>query len=249
MATQNVSGESSVTQNDTGPDTSALISQARPSNGHNSALSQQNELYASQSISYADIKGLIPSFDGNPAELEHYLSTTDTMYNQLSDDRNKKLCVLAIRSKLNGKAFEAMRSAGYPMNWSEIREALRQKISPVSAESAYASLTQAQQSVSETIFEYTSRVNGLLHALNRATVDNAPHEAKEHIQRSNLHLAKKSFEFGLANAHIRTIVIASNKTTLAASSKLAQELVTSTHFDTESEDLIQEAIENEQIFS
>lgn len=183
-----------------------------------------------QTISYSDIKDLIPSYAGDPTKLEQYISTADTLYLQLSDDHNRKLFLLAIRSKLKDRAFDAIKSSPDPAGWRQLRQTLREKIAPVSPEHAYTLLGNARQSDSESINDYANRIEAMLTTLNRATADPAPSAAREHIRTNNARLAKKSFEYGLANTHIRTIVISAGTASLAHSTQLAMELEATNRF-------------------
>lgn len=175
-------------------------------------------------ITYQDIKDLIPAYAGDQAKLEQYIATADTLYLQLDADHDKRLFLLAIRSKLKDRAFDALRTVQDASSWIALRHALREKIAPISPEHACTQLTNARQTESETINEYAVRIDAMLIQLNRATADPVPEVARSHIRTNNARLAKKSFEYGLINTHIRTIVISANATTLAAASQIAMEL-------------------------
>lgn len=189
-----------------------------------SGTARRNETPASTPVTYADIKDLIPSYGGDPAKLDQYISAADTLYIQLADDHNRKLFLLAIRTKLRDKAFEAVRNLTDVWNWRELRRLLREKIAPVTPEHAYAQLSRVRQQENESITDYTCRVEGLLALLNRASADPAPTGAREHVRSTNARLAKKSFELGLANRDIRTIVLSANHATLALAAQAAGEL-------------------------
>lgn len=184
-----------------------------------------------QTIVYKDIKDLIPSYGGDPAKLEHYISTADTLYLQLSDDRSRKMFLLAIRSKLRDRAYDAIKTSAEPAGWRHLRQALREKIAPISPEHAYSLLGNAKQNNNETIGEYSTRIEAMLTTLNRATADPAPLVAREHIRNNNMRLAKKSFEYGLSNSQIRTIVISGASSSLATATQLAMELEATNRFE------------------
>lgn len=131
-------------------------------------------------ITYSDIKDLIPTYAGDPAKLDQYIATSDTLYLQMSDDHNKRLFLLAIRSKLKDRAFDAVRNTADANSWIRLRKVLREKIAPINPEHAYTQVSRARQADNESVTDYANRVEAMLSTLNRATVDPAP-DTRERI--------------------------------------------------------------------
>lgn len=185
---------------------------------------------ALQTITYAEIKDLIPSYSGEASDLEQFISTVDTLYIQMTDDHNRKMLLLAIKSKFKGKAYDAVKNLAEIVSWRTLRRILREKIVPVSPEHAYTQLAKAKQREKESIAEFASRIESMLNTLNRTSADIAPESARDYMRNSNAHLAHKAFVLGLSNRDIRTIAVSRNADSLALSTQEAIELEASGRF-------------------
>lgn len=142
----------------------------------------------------------------------------------MTDEHNRRVFNLAVKAKLVGKAFDAVKSVADANNWPSIRKALKAKINPISIETAYNMLMKAQQNDNESVMDFANRIESLLVQLNRAATEAAPEEAKEHIRTNHAKLAKRSFEFGLRNPELRTVIISKNCSTITQTIKEAVEL-------------------------
>lgn len=174
-------------------------------------------------ISYSDIKDLIPRYKGEPSKLEEVIQTNDSIYAQLDKDIDKKLFNLTVKTRMTEKAFDAIKTVADTSTWPKIKEALKLKISPINSQCSYTQLTRARQYNGESIGDYASRVETLLTNLNRstATTDNT---INAHVEKTNGQLAKRTFEFGLINREIRTILLAKTTESLNESIETAVEL-------------------------
>lgn len=88
----------------------------------------------------------------------------------------------------------------------------------------FISMLYAQQNDNESVMDFANRIESLLVQLNRAATEAAPEEAKEHIRTNHAKLAKRSFEFGLRNPELRTVIISKNCSTITQTIKEAVEL-------------------------
>lgn len=107
--------------------------------------------------------------------------------------------------------------------WPLIKEALKSKINPQNSQCSYTQLTRAKQFSSESIRDYASRIETLLTNLNRSTAT-ADNTINAHVEKTNSQLAKRTFEFGLNNREIRTILLAKSTASLDDAIDTAVEL-------------------------
>lgn len=99
---------------------------------------------SSMAIVYKDIKDLIPKYSGERKGLDEFIQTIDALASQLTEERDKKLCNLSVKTHLKDKAFNTIRHLQNP-TWEVIKQALKDKLNPLDAISCYNALTHAKQ--------------------------------------------------------------------------------------------------------
>lgn len=93
-------------------------------------------------------------------------------------------------------------------------------------------MTRARQYPNESIRDFTTRIETLLTQLNRSTIGSSTSDSViTHVEATNSKLAKRTFEFGLANRELRTILLATQTTTLNEAFEHAIELHSYGAFD------------------
>lgn len=183
-----------------------------PSPTHTGETQIQNQNNMS-TISYKDIKDLIPKYDGDRKGLDEFVTIIDALASQLTEDKDKKLLNLSIKSHLRDKAFSTIRHLINP-TWEQIKQTLKDKLNPLDATTCYNALTHAKQRTNESVTEYAIRVGTLLTNLNRSSTIDANEITQKYVQDSNEMLAKRAFEHGIMNFQLKTLIIAKNKKSL-----------------------------------
>lgn len=174
---------------------------------------QSNTNSSNMAIVYKDIKDLIPKYNGERKGLDEFIQTIDALASQLTEDRDKKLFNLSVKTHLKDKAFNTIRHLQNP-TWEVIKQALKDKLNPLDATSCYNALTHAKQTNNESITDFAMKVETLLTNLNRSSTIEASEATRKYVQDSNEQLAKRAFENGILNFQLKTLIIAKNKKTL-----------------------------------
>lgn len=164
-------------------------------------------------ITYSDLKDLIPRYDGNKNKLDEFIQTVDSLETQLTEDRDKKLFDLSVKSHLTGTAFNAIRHLKVT-TWPEIKKSLKDKLNPLDATTCYTALTHVKQNQNENMTDFAIRVETLLTNLNRSSTIGAENATIKYVHASNERLAKRAFENGILNFKLKTLIIAKNQDTL-----------------------------------
>lgn len=131
----------------------------------------------------------------------------------MTQDKDKKLLNLSIKSHLRDKAFNTIRHLINP-TWNDIKQTLKDKLNPLDATTCYNQLTHAKQKPNETVTEYAIKVGTLLTNLNRSSTIDASEATKKYVQDSNEQSVKRAFEHGILNFQLKTLIIAKNKKSL-----------------------------------
>jgi hypothetical protein len=165
-------------------------------------------------ISYSDIKDLIPWYDGEKANsLDEFIQIVDSLASQLIEVKGKLLFNLSVKSHLSKKAFNSIRHLNNA-TWDQIKQNLKDKLNPLDATTCYNALTHAKQEQTESMTDFALRVENLLTNLNRSSTIDADQNTRKYVQTSNEKLAKRAFENGIQNFKLETLAIAKNKDTL-----------------------------------
>lgn len=177
-------------------------------------------------IPVEEIISLIQIFEGNLNELEPFVRNTDGVWDLL--DRNyqnthKLRVALAIRSKLKGKASEAIRDLT-DNSWPAIRTLLRTNLRPQEGPKlALLQMSKIRQGHTEGLDNYAKRTTELLQLINLAIDPTMSQETQTYIKTENESKAKDAFEDGLYDKLLRERVIAANLTTLRQAMDYARE--------------------------
>lgn len=166
------------------------------------------------SITYSDIKDVIPRYDGERANsLDEFIQIVDSLASQLTEAKDKLLFNLSVKSHLSNKAFNSIRHLNNA-TWEQIKQNLKDKLNPLDATTCYNALTHAKQGQSESMTDFALRVENLLTNLNRSSTIDADETTRRYVQTNNEKLAKRAFENGILNFKLKTLSIAINKNTL-----------------------------------
>lgn len=68
-------------------------------------------------ITYADIKDLIPKYKGEPNKLEEVIQTNDAIYAQMTDGVDKKIFHFTVKTRLTERAFDAIKTVADTSTW------------------------------------------------------------------------------------------------------------------------------------
>lgn len=206
------------------PATAATTSTGQPPNPPQENTSNQTESKrVNMAIVYKDIKDLIPNYSGERKGLDEFIQTIDSLASQLTEDRDKKLFNLSVKTHLKDKAFNTIRHLQNP-TWGEIKQALKDKLNPLDATSCYNALTHAKQISNESITDFAMKVETLLTNLNRSSTIDASETTRKYVQDGNEQLAKRAFENGILNFQLKTLIIAKNKKTLESAIREALDM-------------------------
>lgn len=154
---------------------------------------------------------VIPTFNGNQSDTHHFLACCDTIYDTLNANARNTF-ILYLKTRLTGKAYEAMRYVGtdtYPKLRTEIR---KQFLPERAMADIQTELTNACQG-NEDILSFSNRVEKLLSELNSAGMLVAGEAAVNTVTTLNANLALQAFTNGLKDP-IRLIIKASRFDTL-----------------------------------
>lgn len=177
-------------------------------------------------IPVAEIISLIQDFDGELGNLEPFIRNTDGVWELLDDnyeDTHKLRVALAIRSRLKGKAAEAIRELT-ENTWLAIKTLLRTNLRPQEGPKlALLQMSKIKQGLTEGLENYAKRTTDLLQAINLATDPTLNQETQNYIKTGNDTKAKDAFEDGLRDKDLRDRVIAGNLPSLQRSIEYAKE--------------------------
>lgn len=159
----------------------------------------------------------------NESTVEQFISIVDTLYETVKDDDDKKAVFLAIvRSKILSRAFDVTKGKD-ASTWEAIKTNLVAGLEDtMDAATASNKLVQIRQNKNETLKEYIERIKTALADLDKISIrDNTNEEVKKHVLLLNDATAKNTFEFGLLNKNLKTIVVAAQKSSFALSHSFA----------------------------
>lgn len=117
-----------------------------------------------------------------------------------------------IKAKLSGKAYDAIKFVADLDSWEKVKQALTNNIAPpMNAATAQNKLIRAQQKGDESVRDFSARVKSYLSDLNKIQCKGATVDVATYIEANNGATAKRAFEDGINNPHLKTILLSSNK--------------------------------------
>lgn len=179
---------------------------------------EENRNMAFTATQYVD---LIPKCEDEKT-VEQFVSIVDGLYSGINDENTRLIFTAIIKSKILGKAFNAIKGKNQD-TWANIKThlvaGLEDKLDPAMASNK---LIQIRQKKSESLKEYISRIKEALADLDKVSIRGTVHEqVKTHVLQLNDATAKNTFEFGLWNRQLKTIVVAAQKATFSESQSFA----------------------------
>jgi hypothetical protein len=161
------------------------------------------------SAQYSDI---IPSCK-DVKDVEQFVSIVDELYKELEEDK-KKIFLAITRAKITGKAFDAIKGKD-TSTWELLKETLTKGLEEkVDMSTASNKLTHIKQLPEEKLKEYVERIKDALAVLNRTAIRQFSDETvKTQILALNDATAKNTFEAGLTDIGLKTVVVAAQKAT------------------------------------
>lgn len=171
--------------------------------------------------------------------VEQFISIVDTLHAGVENNDALKAVFLAIvKSKILGKAFNAIKGKSQD-SWENIKNHLVAGLEDkIDSPTASNKLVQIRQKKEESLKDYITRIKDALADLDKISIRNNNNEViKNHVLGLNDATAKSTFEFGLWNKQLKTIVVAAQKSTFAESQSFAvnQESTNFPELKTESE--------------
>lgn len=146
-------------------------------------------------------------------DVEQFVSIVDKLNKQVKAD-DTALFLAIVSAKIQKKAFDAIKGITID-KWEDLKEALtkglEQKIDRATATNR---LMHIKQNTKESLKDYTTRVKDALAVLNRATIREISNEATcKCMLEQNDAIAKNTFESGIKDDKLKTIVVASKEKT------------------------------------
>lgn len=167
-------------------------------------------------LNLKQITELMPGYDGNPNQLDQYVQTVQTLYDN-SAAADRPLFLVIVKSKLKDRAFQVI-NEGTHATWTEIKEALITEIKPkIDLQTANQNLFGTKQRANELTKDYAERIKTMKRQLDDVTNREIQAALRPQTLTLNAQLAKQAFEANLLNTALKTIVISANKATLRES--------------------------------
>lgn len=176
-----------------------------------------NETMALTSTQYVDI---IPKVTES-SNLEQFISIVDALHSEVTEAATP-IFLMIVKSKILGKAFNAIKGKTIS-TWADIKRelvaGLEDKLDPAMASNQ---LVQIRQKKDESLRDYVGRIKEALADLNKVSMrSNANTAVQQHVLLLNDAAAKSTFEGGIGNRHLKTIVVAAQKTSFVESYSFA----------------------------
>lgn len=181
----------------------------------NQFLLQNTSLEMSRFTPYQMVE-LIPKC-ANIKEVEQFVTTVDALNSQI-EATEKPIFLAIVKAKITDKAFNAIK--GKTLNsWAELKKALEIGLDErVDMATASNKLTHIRQKQKETLKEYIERTKEALAILDKAAIREFSDETiRTQVLKLNDANAKNTFEAGLTDIKLKTVVVASQKDTFNAS--------------------------------
>lgn len=185
---------------------------------NNSSINQdtgssiKTELPTKMALTSAQYSDIIPSCK-DVKDVEQFVTIVDKLHKEAEE--NKKKVFLAITgAKITGKAFDAIKGKD-TSTWELLKNTLTKGLEEkVDMSTASNKLTHIKQLPNEQLKEYVERIKDALAVLNRTAIRQFTDEAvKTQILALNDATAKNTFEAGLIDMRLKTVVVAAQRET------------------------------------
>jgi hypothetical protein len=146
-------------------------------------------------------------------DVEQFVTIVDDLYKEVENDK-KKVFLAITRAKITGKAFDAIKGKD-TSSWALLKDTLTKGLEEkVDMSTASNKLTHIKQLPTEELKEYIERIKDALAVLNRTAIRQFTDETvKIQILALNDATAKNTFEAGLLDTRLKTVVVAAQKAT------------------------------------
>jgi hypothetical protein len=153
----------------------------------------------------------------NIKDVEQFVTTVDALDAQITE-ANKPIFLAIVKAKIVDKAFNAIKGKNLT-TWIELKRALETGLDErVDMATASNKLTHIKQKPSETLKEYVERVKEALAILDKAAIREFANETiRTQVLRLNDANAKNTFEAGMSDNKLKTVVVAAQRDTFNAS--------------------------------
>lgn len=146
--------------------------------------------------------------------VEQFVSVVDAIASKVTD---KDLFLIVVKSKIRGKAFNAIKGKEVD-TWEKIRSLLQNDLDEkADMATAMSKLTRITQKPDETLKDYIDRIKEALASLNKVAIREVSQESKTQVLSINNKSAQKTFESGMRNQALRTVVIAAQRSSFIES--------------------------------
>lgn len=196
-----------------------LIFDSDESSFANSALAantaekiKQKETPVDMALTSAQYSDIIPPCK-EVKDVEQFVTIVDDLYKEVENEK-KKVFLAITRAKITGKAFDAIKGKD-TSTWALLKDTLTKGLEEkVDMSTASNKLTHIKQLPTEQLKEYIERIKDALAVLNRTAIRQFADEAvKIQILALNDATAKNTFEAGLIDTRLKTVVVAAQKAT------------------------------------
>lgn len=170
---------------------------------------EQSNIMALTSTQLVDI---IPKCTSEE-DVEQFVAIVDKLFKQIKAE-DMPIFLAIVTAKVQKKAYDAIKGITID-TWNSLKDALtkglEQKIDRATATNR---LMHIKQKKDEKLKDYTGRVKDALAVLNRATIrEIAEEESRKCLLEQNDAIAKNTFESGIKDDKLKTIVVASKEKT------------------------------------
>lgn len=177
-----------------------------------SSLSPSPKISPKMALTSAQYSDIIPMCK-DVKDVEQFVTIVQDLYAEVGEG-NKRMFLAIVRAKITGKAFDAIKgkdTSTWPFLKETLTKGLEEKVDMATASNK---LTHIKQLPNEKLKNYIERIKEALAVLNRTAIRQFTEEAvKNQILSLNDATAKNTFEAGLIDIRLKTVVVAAQKET------------------------------------
>lgn len=158
-----------------------------------------NQIKMPETFDYTLFHRMIPEYNGNKDDLNHFVACCDQFFKNYTEDENKKKFMQALVRKLTDRAFEFYNKQDNNVPWETFREEFRKYFaSQQSFEGYQIELAKIKQN-SQTVRKYGERIEKILNEINKlcSEIKVSGTDGSKYFKVQNERLAIKSFINGL----------------------------------------------------